>query len=111
MLEANPFLANLQPGSLLVVELLCPTKNKFNQQLRDIVVTETLEDIDKDADGKTNVDEYIGDMHREGEEDHEEFKRFLHPEDADHMRDIVVTETLEDIRRIRRGWMNLITIL
>ena len=40
--------------------------NKFNQQLRDIVVTETLEDIDKDADGKTNVDEYIGDMHREG---------------------------------------------
>ena len=79
MLKANPFLANLQPESLLVVELLCPTKNKFNQQLRDIVVTETLEDIDKDADGKTNVDEYIGDMHREGEEDHEEFKRFLHP--------------------------------
>ena len=62
MLKANPFLANLQPGSLLVVELLCPTKNKFNQQLRDIVVTETLEDIDKDADGKINVDEYIGDM-------------------------------------------------
>ena len=49
LLEANLFLANLQPGSLLVVELLCPTKNKFNQQLRDIVVTETLEDIDKDA--------------------------------------------------------------
>ena len=52
LLEANLFLANLQPGSLLVVELLCPTMNKFNQQLRDIVVTETLEDIDKDAASK-----------------------------------------------------------
>ena len=70
MLEANPFLANLQPRSLLVVELLCPSKSKFNQQLRDIVVTETLEDIDKDADGKINVDEYIGDMYRERVEDH-----------------------------------------
>ena len=43
------------------------------------MVTETLEDIDKDADGKINVDEYISDIYREGEEGHEEFKRFLHP--------------------------------
>ena len=38
--------------------------------MRDIVVTETLEDIDKDANGKINVDEYIGDMYGEGVEDH-----------------------------------------
>ena len=63
LLEANPFLANLQPGSLLVVELLCPTKNKFNQQLRDIVVTETLEDIDKDADGKINGNSIVIHVH------------------------------------------------
>eukprot|EP00096_Caligus_rogercresseyi_P014647 TRINITY_DN715_c0_g1_i1.p1 TRINITY_DN715_c0_g1~~TRINITY_DN715_c0_g1_i1.p1 ORF type:complete len:324 (+),score=122.18 TRINITY_DN715_c0_g1_i1:181-1152(+) len=37
---------------------------------------------DKDGDGSLNA---------------QEFKFFLHPEDADHMRDIVVTETLEDI--------------
>jgi len=36
--------------------------------MRDIVVMETLEDIDKDGDNKINVDEYIGDMYREGEE-------------------------------------------
>ena len=34
------------------------------------MVTETLEDIDKDADDKINVDEYIGDMYRGGVEDH-----------------------------------------
>ena len=34
--------------------------------MRDIVITETLEDIDKDGDGKINVEEYIGDMYREG---------------------------------------------
>ena len=36
--------------------------------MRDIVVTETLEDIDKDGDGRINESEYIGDMYREGEE-------------------------------------------
>lgn len=29
-----------------------------------------------------------------------EFKHFLHPEEADHMRDIVVQETLEDIDKV-----------
>lgn len=40
-------------------------------RMRDIVVTETLEDIDKNNDGKVSVDEYIGDMYR-GTEDGEE---------------------------------------
>lgn len=40
--------------------------------MRDIVVTETLEDIDKNHDGKVAVDEYIGDMYRGGEEGEEE---------------------------------------
>ena len=31
----------------------------------------------------------------------EEFSRFLHPEEAEHMRDIVVQETLEDIDKAR----------
>lgn len=35
--------------------------------MRDIVVLETLEDIDKDKDGKISLKEYIGDMYR-GEE-------------------------------------------
>ncbi|XP_050362663.1 calumenin-B [Nymphalis io] len=37
--------------------------------MRDIVVLETLEDIDKDKDGKVSLEEYIGDMYKpeEGE--------------------------------------------
>ncbi|XP_049291706.1 calumenin-B [Anopheles funestus] len=41
-------------------------------QMRDVVVTETIEDIDKDNDGKVSVEEYIGDMYRQGEPDEEE---------------------------------------
>jgi calumenin len=40
--------------------------------MRDIVVSETLEDIDKDKDGKLSVDEYVGDMYRGGEDNEEE---------------------------------------
>lgn len=55
------------------------TKSEFSEflhpeespRMRDIVVTETLEDIDKNSDGKVSVDEYIGDMYR-GTEDGEE---------------------------------------
>lgn len=39
--------------------------------MRDIVVQETIEDIDKDHDGKVSVEEYIGDMYR-GSEDNED---------------------------------------
>ncbi|CAF94652.1 unnamed protein product [Tetraodon nigroviridis] len=31
--------------------------------MKDVVVQETMEDIDKDGDGKINLDEYIGDMY------------------------------------------------
>ncbi|XP_066952178.1 calumenin-A isoform X2 [Macrobrachium rosenbergii] len=34
------------------------------EHMRAIVVTETIEDIDKDKDGKISLDEYIGDMYR-----------------------------------------------
>ena len=34
-----------------------------DQHMRDVVVQETLEDIDKDGDGEISVDEYIGDMY------------------------------------------------
>ncbi|XP_071452489.1 calumenin-A [Hetaerina americana] len=41
--------------------------------MRDIVVLETMEDIDKDKDGKVSLEEYIGDMYRgsEGESEPE----------------------------------------
>jgi len=32
--------------------------------MRDVVVLETMEDIDKDKDGKVSLNEYIGDMYR-----------------------------------------------
>lgn len=40
--------------------------------MRDIVVMETVEDIDKDNDGKISVDEYIGDMYKSTDEKEEE---------------------------------------
>ena len=33
------------------------------QHMRDVVVDETLEDIDKNGDGMVSVDEYISDMY------------------------------------------------
>lgn len=39
------------------------------EHMRDIVVTETLEDIDKDQDGKINIEEYIGDMYKDEDAD------------------------------------------
>ncbi|KAG5887965.1 hypothetical protein JTB14_035040 [Gonioctena quinquepunctata] len=78
--------------------------------MRDIVVMETMEDIDKDQDGKISLREYIGDMYRseDGEEepdwvisereqfntyrdkdgdgfmDEEEVKNWILPQDFDH---------------------------
>lgn len=51
------------------VEFLHPEESP---RMRDIVVAETMEDIDKDNDGKVSVDEYIGDMFRGSEDDEEE---------------------------------------
>lgn len=43
-----------------------------NPVMRDVVLTETIEDIDKDKDGKVSVEEYIGDMYRASEPEEEE---------------------------------------
>ncbi|XP_030375312.1 calumenin-B [Scaptodrosophila lebanonensis] len=40
--------------------------------MRDVVLKETTEDLDKDKDGKISVDEYIGDMYKPSEPDEEE---------------------------------------
>ncbi|KAH8302429.1 hypothetical protein KR044_006390, partial [Drosophila immigrans] len=40
--------------------------------MRDLVLQETTDDLDKDKDGKISVDEYIGDMYRPSEADEEE---------------------------------------
>ena len=37
----------------------------------------------------------------------EEFSHFLHPEEAEHMRDIVITETMEDIDKDNDGKISL----
>ncbi|MCL4126530.1 UNVERIFIED_CONTAM: hypothetical protein GTU68_061764 [Idotea baltica] len=43
-----------------------------SSHMKDIVVTETMEDVDKDQDGKISVEEYIGDMYKGDYEDEEE---------------------------------------
>lgn len=40
--------------------------------MRDVVVSETVEDIDKDNDGKISVEEYIGDMYRATDDEADE---------------------------------------
>lgn len=42
------------------------------EHMRDLVVTETMEDIDKNKDGKVSLREYIGDMYRGSESDKDE---------------------------------------
>jgi len=54
-----------QSGELNVEEFKAFLHPEDAEHMRDIVVTETLEDIDKDGDGKINMDEYIGDMYRD----------------------------------------------
>ena len=39
----------------------------------------------------------LADENKDGKLEQEEFKNFLHPEESEHMRDVVVQETFEDI--------------
>lgn len=52
-------------GELSIEEFSAFLHPEDAEHMRDIVVTETLEDIDKDGDGKINMEEYIGDMYRD----------------------------------------------
>lgn len=47
------------------------------------------------------------DMDQDGFLTKEEFSHFLHPEDAEHMREIVVEETIEDIDKDKDGLISL----
>jgi len=47
------------------------------------------------------------DKNSDGRMSKEEFQDFLHPEEAEHMRDIVVVETLEDIDKDKDGFISL----
>ena len=47
------------------------------------------------------------DTNNDGHMDKKEFADFLHPEDAHHMRDIVIEETLEDIDKDNDGVISL----
>ncbi|KAL1506394.1 hypothetical protein ABEB36_005765 [Hypothenemus hampei] len=81
-----------------------------HEHMRTVVVQETMEDIDKDGDGKISLEEYVGDMYKseEGDEepewvksekeqftiyrdkngdgfmDEDEVKHWILPEDFDH---------------------------
>ena len=51
-------------GALSKAEYGCFMHPEDCTHMRDIVVKETMEDIDKDKDGSVTMDEYIGDMYR-----------------------------------------------
>ena len=47
------------------------------------------------------------DKNKDGALTMEEFTDFLHPEEAEHMRDIVITETMEDIDKDGDGKISI----
>lgn len=51
------------------MDFLHPEESPY---MRDVVVAETVEDIDKNNDGKISVEEYIGDMYRVSENSEDE---------------------------------------
>jgi len=53
-----------QDGHLNKLEFKHFLHPEESDHMRDIVVAETLDDIDKDGDGKISLEEYIGDMFR-----------------------------------------------
>lgn len=81
------------------------------EHMRDIVVQETLEDIDKDGDGKISLEEYIGDMYRgdsgDGEPDwvkseREQFEQFRDADKDGFM-------NLEEVSRCTRNFLIALT--
>lgn len=78
-------------------------------------VTTEMQDDNDDADIKMYKEMMQRDKRRWSTADKngddllskEEFKNFLHPEHADHMKDIVVIETIEDIDKDGDGQISL----
>lgn len=49
----------------------------------------------------------IADKNKDGSLDREEFAVFLHPEDNDHMKDVVISEAMEDMDKDKDGFVTL----
>jgi len=54
-------------GALDKEEYTCFMHPEDCEHMKDIIVTETVEDIDKNKDGAVDLEEYIGDMYRPGD--------------------------------------------
>merc|ERR1719204_1861968 len=80
--------------------------------MRDIVIQEGCADEEESASYKHMEDRDrrrwdMADEDKDGTLTMFEFKHFLHPEDADHMRDIVIQETIEDIDKDGDGRLSI----
>jgi len=71
-----------QDGELTKQEFQSFLHPEHAAHMRDVVVTETFEDIDKDSDGKISMEEYIGDMYKGGNGDSEEPEWVAHERDT-----------------------------
>jgi len=58
-------------GALTLAEFTDFLHPEESEHMKDIVITETMEDMDLDSDGKISLEEYIGDLYK-GEEDESE---------------------------------------
>ncbi|KAG8196449.1 hypothetical protein JTE90_012273 [Oedothorax gibbosus] len=69
-----------QSGSLNKKEFIDFVHPEESEHMKDLVVIETMEDIDKDRDGKVSMEEYIGDMYSDADNDVEEEQSWVQPE-------------------------------
>ncbi|GFT12611.1 calumenin-B [Trichonephila clavipes] len=58
-----------QNGSLNKIEFMDFVHPEESLHMKDIIVIETMEDIDKNRDGKISIEEYIGDMYNDPDND------------------------------------------
>ncbi|XP_060561988.1 calumenin-B-like isoform X1 [Ruditapes philippinarum] len=63
-----------------------------HEHMKDIVVLETMEDIDKDKDGKISLDEYIADIYNEEDDDDDDDDDDEEDSDKDGVPDWVESE-------------------
>ncbi|KAI1732195.1 enoyl-CoA hydratase/isomerase domain-containing protein [Ditylenchus destructor] len=80
------------------------------QDYRDMVYGPESQEISPDYAKMITRDERrwkVADYDSDGKLDRTEYGCFMHPEDCDHMRDIVVQETIEDIDKNKDGSVDL----
>jgi len=86
------------------------TWEAFNQRTYGFIDDEDKDDDENNYETMRARDKKrwsLADQDKDGKLDLEEFSHFLHPEDAPHMKDVVIDETMEDIDKDNDGKVSI----